>query len=163
MGCPGRSIPAPPAAPGVAEFKAAPARSPAALGERFRSSTSPLCQKGAPWLPSAFLSLWLQGSDLLLPSCRRPKSPAGAAGGPPAMPGMEAPLHLRQDEPNSQAASGGASRDLVGREMEKEGAVLSQGARLHAVAVQDGPSPGSDMGLGTRELHIRLMERDRSR
>lgn len=29
--------------------------------------------------------------------------------------------------------------------------------------VQGGPSPQSDMGLGTQELHIRLMERVRSR
>lgn len=147
----------------MAEFKAAPAWSPAALSERLGSSTSLRCQKGAPWLLSAFLSLWVQGSDLLLPSCRRSKSPAGAAGGPPAMPGMEAPLHLCQNEPNSRAASVSAGRDLVGHEMEKEGALLSRGARLHAVAVQGGPSPGSDMELGTRELHIRLMERDRSR
>lgn len=78
------------------------------------------------------------------------------------MPGTEAPLHLCRDKPNSQVASGGASKDLVAHEMGKEGALLSRGAQLHAVPVQDGTGPGSNMGLGTRELHIRLMERDRS-
>lgn len=59
--------------------------------------------------------------------------------------------------------SSGASGDSVAREMEKEGAPLSRGAQLHAVPVQDGPIPGSDMGMGTQERHGGLMERDRRR
>lgn len=59
--------------------------------------------------------------------------------------------------------SSSASGDSVAREMEKEGAPLSWGAQLHAVPVQDGPIPGSEMGLGTQERHGGLMERDRRR
>lgn len=42
--------------------------------------------------------------------------------------------------------------------MEEEGVLQSQEAQLRAVVVQDGPSPGLDIGLGAQEL----MERDRS-
>lgn len=65
------------------------------------------------------------------------------------MPGMEEPLHLHQDEPNSQAASSGARRVLVAHEMDKEGALLSRGAQLCAVPVQDSPGWTWDWVLGS--------------
>lgn len=47
--------------------------------------------------------------------------------------------------------------------MEKAGGLLPEvGGPLQAAPLQDGPSTGSDMGLDTRELRLRLMERDRS-
>lgn len=159
LGCPGRSIPAPPAAPGVAEFKQLTARSPAALGTWFISSTSLRCQKGP--LGCRLLSS-PSGSRALISSCLPPGDEGALRGcrqSLPDMPDVKTPPHLCQDESNSQAVPAGTWWHVRWR---KKVVFCLGGWALHAVPLQDGPSTGSDMGLDTWDLRLRLMERDRS-